>query len=325
MKEVLALSWFEHRRMRELCAGLEVELVVLSTHQSGLARYLSLTVRTILLLARRQPHILVVQNPSLVLAALCIVFRRMFSYRIIVDAHNEAVVPFINRQPWVKALSHWILRRSDLTLVTNAQLADIVRQQGGTPFELPDRIPDPPRSIPRPLSGGFNVVLISTFAPDEPLTAVLEAVRGSELNLYVTGNHKKLGRVLAASVPENVTFTGFLAEDSYWGLLEAADAIVDLTMMPSCLVCGAYEALALGKPMVLSDDPAGVHLFGRAAVFTDNSPADIRRALQTVRDQRTQLQAAAVQRRDELRDAWIGQARKLSTAIADWTAQTDAE
>jgi glycosyltransferase involved in cell wall biosynthesis len=316
MSGTLGLSWFEHRRMRELCAGLGFEFIVLNTHFQGMTRYLLLATRTISLLVRRRPDILVVQNPSLVLTALSIAIRGAFGYRIVVDAHNEAVIPFINRQRWVNRVSRWILRRADLTIVTNRHLAEIVKERGGRPFSLPDRIPTPPQGAVRPLGAGFNVVLIATFAPDEPLASVFEAVRGTQVDLYVTGNHRKLEKSVAATVPRNVSFTGFLDEEGYWCLLKAADAIVDLTLMPNCLVCGAYEALALGKPMVLSNNPASVGLFGGVAVFTDNTPSDIRRALQKVRLECAQLQAAAVQKRHELRNAWVTQARELAMAMA---------
>jgi glycosyltransferase involved in cell wall biosynthesis len=311
MNRVLGLSWFEHRRMRELCAGIDVELAVINTSLKGAARYLLLAKRTIAFLSHRRPDILVVQNPSLVLCALSIVARRVLGYRLVVDAHNEAVVPFINTQKWLNRITDWILRRANLTIVTNGHLAQIVKARGGRPFVLPDRIPTPPDEAACQLEGGFKVVLIATFAPDEPVGSVFEAVRGAHVDLYVTGDHRKLERAVAANVPENVRFTGFLDEGDYWCLLKGADVIVDLTVMPNCLVCGAYEALAVGKPMVLSRNPASVDLFGEAAVFTDNSADDIRCALQKVRVEWLQRQAAVVNKRLELKDAWVVQAREL--------------
>ncbi len=316
MRDALALSWFEHRRMQGLCAGLGVDLVVLGTRSKGAVRYLLLSLRTLWLLAKRRPRVLVVQSPSLVLAALSILLRPLCAYRVVVDAHNEAVAPFINRQTWVRRLSRWLLRRADLTIVTNTRLARIVEQCGGRAFVLPDRIPCAPAGATRPLRGDFKVVLIATFAPDEPLAAVLEAVRGEPLTLYVTGNHRKLDAATAARVPPNVSFTGFLGEAEYWGLLRAADAILDLTLMPDCLVCGAYEALALGKASVLSENPASVELFGEAAVFTDNSPGDIRRALRQVALERPRREAAAAGKRRELDEAWNARARQLLAELS---------
>jgi glycosyltransferase involved in cell wall biosynthesis len=316
MTGALALTWFEHRRTRELCAGLDIELLVLTTKLRGPLRYLVLGGRTLALLARRRPAVLLAQNPSLILAALATAVRDVLGYRLIVDAHNEAVTPFINRQPWVARLSHWVIRRADVTIVTNRQLAERVLRQDGRPFTLPDRIPMPPPVPVRTLDGAFNVVLIATFAPDEPVAEVLEAVRGADVVLYVTGNHRKLDPTVAARVPPNVRFTGFLGELDYWSLLRSADAIVDLTLMDDCLVCGSYEALALGKPMLLSNNSASVELFGDCAVFTNNTAADIRRALGRLRLEHVRLQAAAERRRSELVDLWTGSARTLGELVA---------
>ena len=316
MRRALALTWFQHRRTKELCAGLDIELLVLTTKLGGLLRYLVLGARTLVQLARRRPKVVLVQNPSLILAALAAAVRGVLGYRLVVDAHNEAVVPFINRQRWVARLSQWVIRRADLTIVSNRQLAERVLRQGGEPYTLPDRIPMPPPVPARTLSGTFNVVLIATFAPDEPIAEVLEAVRGVEVELYVTGNHRKLDGAVAARVPANVRFTGFLDELDYWSLLRSADAIVDLTLMDDCLVCGSYEALALGKPMLLSNNSATVELFGDSAVFTNNTVADIRGALERVRLEQVRLRAAAEGKRSELVDLWTGSARALGDLVA---------
>jgi hypothetical protein len=316
MSGTLALTWFQHRRTKELCAGLDIELVVLATNLRGPLRYLVLGARTVALLARRRPEVLLVQNPSLILAALGVVVRGVLSYQLIVDAHNEAVVPFMNRQRSVKWLSRWVIRKSDLTIVTNRQLAALVDGWGGRAFTLPDRVPSPPATTStRALAGVFNVVLIATHAADEPIAEVLAAVRGSDLQLYVTGDPRRLNSDLAAGALPNVRFMGFLQEEDYWALLRSADGIVDLTRMDNCLVCGAYEALALGKAMLLSNNAASIELFGRAAIFTNNTAADIRRGIEGLRLGRAQLEAEAERKRVELAERWSTSARDLVVSM----------
>jgi hypothetical protein len=321
----LALSWSEHRRMQELCAGLGLELVVLKTRRRGALRYLILSARTIGLLLRRRVKVLLIQNPSLTLGALTALLRPVLDFQLIVDAHNEAVTPYINRQGWVRRLSYWVIRNSELTIVTNRQLARIIEAQGGRAFTLPDRVPSAPAPSAAPaLAGPFNVVLIATYAADEPIAEVFEAVRGTDMQLYVTGNPKKLDPAVAATAPGNVHFTGFLEESAYWGLLNSADGIIDLTLMDDCLVCGAYEALAIGKPMLLSKNTASVELFGDAAAFTDNSAADIRRALDALRRRQTELAAAALIKRGEMAERWDTAARLLARFVANGPLPTNA-
>ena len=215
MRGTIAVTWFEHRRTTELCGGLNIELVVCATRLRGLLRYLVLSARTLALLVRRRPEAVLVQNPSLILAALALLLRRPLRYRLLVDAHNEAVQPFKNRQRWVARLSRWVIRRADLTIVTNRYLAEQVTLQNGKPFTLPDRIPTPPTAPAQELRAKFNVVLVATFDSDEPCAAAFTAVEGADLQLYVTGNHRKLDPTLATAMPSNIQFTGFLDEQAY--------------------------------------------------------------------------------------------------------------
>jgi glycosyltransferase involved in cell wall biosynthesis len=312
----LALTWFDHRRTTQLCEGLGIELRSITTHRRGFMRYLELTLRTLPIIARSRPQVVLVQNPSLILAVLTVLVRPLFGYRLVVDAHNEAVEPYINRSRIVQWFTRWVLRHGDLTIVTNRYLAQAVAAMGGNPFVLPDRVPQPPQHDCRQLAGTFRLLLIATFAPDEPLAAVIEAVRGTPYALYVTGNHKKAPPELLAQAPANVTFTGFLSEADYWEHLAACDAVVDLTTMPNCLVCGGYEAAALAKPLLLTHSPAAVDLFGEAAVFTDNSPADIRRAFEELRTRGSELSIRMQKRQQELNREWRARADSLSTAMS---------
>ena len=318
MKNVLALTWLEHRRTTGLCNALNLELIALETRLPGALRHMVLSVRTAALLLRRRPALLLVQNPSLVLSGLAVALRPLLGYRLIVDAHNEAVEPFVNKQQWVRGLSRWVIRKADLTIVSNRQLAQIVERLSGRPFTLPDPTPVPPPSAVRVLPGSFSAVLISTFAPDEPVEEVFAAVRGLDIELYVTGNHRVLPSALLAAVPPNVHFCGFLPEEEYWSLLQSADAVVDLTLMDNCLVCGAYEALALGKPMLLSNNRATVELFGDSALFTDNTAQDIRRSLERLKIESKGLQSLVVRKRREFSDSWALEAQSLAKMFQRW-------
>ena len=56
MRNVLALTWFEHRRTTGLCHALNLELIVHSTRVGGALRYLLLSVRTTALLVGDVPR-----------------------------------------------------------------------------------------------------------------------------------------------------------------------------------------------------------------------------------------------------------------------------
>jgi glycosyltransferase involved in cell wall biosynthesis len=195
--------------------------------------------------------------------------RPLLGYRWIVDAHNEAVRPFVHSGLTIRVLSQWLLRAAEATIVTNVALASDVKRAGGSALVLPDGLPRLPLVQPRRFEGSFNVLAISTFASDEPIQEILEAARllPEGCIIHFTGNAAR-ANVGSISLPRNVRLLGYLPEEEYWAAVLGCDVVLDLTLMPDCLVCGAYEALAAGKPMVLSDNAPSRQLFGSVAVFT---------------------------------------------------------
>jgi len=318
MSNVLFLTWIQHRRTRHLCERLDLPLAELISRHRGLRRYLELTTRTIKTLYTRRPRVLIAQSPSVVLALLCLIFRPLLRYRLIIDAHNEAVEPYLHPSAIMRGLTRLLIKRSDLIIVTNEQLAAAVIEQGGRPLILPDGIPTPPAVTRKELAGRFKVVLISTFAGDEPFDVVVDAMRkmGSDIHLYVTGNPSKLPVEVRQSLPSNMTLTGFLDEDDYWSTLASADAVMDLTTMKNCLVCGAYEAVAVQRPLLLSRNDASVELFSDFAVFTENTVKGLTEALSALWNQHQDIHDAMADSRLRFEEKWNRRANELLRFIA---------
>jgi glycosyltransferase involved in cell wall biosynthesis len=189
-----------------------------------------------------------------------------------------------------------------LTLVSNENLKKLVDGRGGRGFVLPDPVPDlsatPQR---RDLKGRHQVLLVCTYADDEPYASVIEAARMLEPDvvIYVTGDYRR-ARHLPAAVPSNVVLTGFLDEDDYVALLRAVQVVVDLTDREDCLVCGAYEGIAAGRPLVLSGSAATRAYFSRGVCYTDNTPADLARQIRFAIDHRDRLEADVAVLKGEL-------------------------
>ena len=317
MDRVCFLTWIEHRRTRELCRRLNIELAELISRRHGVRRYGALVPRTISLLFQRHPRMVIVQSPSVVLATLVLLLRPWLRYHLVIDAHNEAVEPFLHRSPLVLALTRWLLRQADRVIVTNDRLAQVVKHHGGIPLVLPDPLPVAPPPPPRTVSLRFRITVISTYAGDEPFEEVLAAAAqaGSEFQFSVTGNPARLPESTRRLLPQNVVLTGFLPEADYWHLLGTSDAVLDLTTMDNCLVCGAYEAIAAGVPLVLSDNASSVYTFGAFGEFTSNRCADIVLALKRVRKRHSELLAGMPEAREQFENRWATQARELLAFI----------
>src|SRR5690606_32751384 len=134
-----------------------------------------------------------------------------------------------------------------------------------------------------------DVAVIASFRSDEPIAAILAAAATMpEIRFVFSGDARRF-RKNGIELPPNVSFPGYLVEKMYWQLLAQARVICDLNLKPDCLVCGAYEGLALAKPLVLSDNHPTREIFGRVAVLTSNEQESIANALRTALKQCGQL------------------------------------
>jgi glycosyltransferase involved in cell wall biosynthesis len=316
---VLVITWSGHRRTENLCSRLGWTYMTIETRSGGLIRYLRLTPRTVAAIARARPEVLVVQNPSLILATLCVLLRPLLRYLLVVDAHNEAVRPFNLASAPLRWISRQCLRHADLTIVTNDALARVVDAVGGKPFVLPDPLPVPP---PTPATvgndPGFKVVVISTFSADEPLEEIVCAASRLQgtAQFSVTGDLRRLPRRLRQQAPPNVAFTGFLRELDYWALLKSCDVVVDLTLMPDCLVCGAYEAIAVRKPIIMTDSSSARAWFGDAAIYVRNHADSIEQALRDVKNRREYWRTQAAHAVPRIERAWDERRAALPSYLA---------
>ncbi len=324
MRPLKWISWESHRRTDGICDYLAISPDVQLCDGGVVGRYLCRIRKTFGLIRNGETRVLIVQNPSIVLATYAVFLRFLYRYKLIVDAHNEAIQPYVHDNAIVRFVSRQLMKRADLTIVTNGFLANIVEDCGGTPFVLPDRIP---QVAPRDESNGvvlnegtFNLVLIATYAADEPVREVIEAARHLQgaITLYVTGNEKKLDAEYRDSLPDNIVFTGFLSNEDYWGYLRAADAIIDLTSMDNCLVCGAYEAVAVETPLILSNNKASMAYFSKGTLFSDNSTEDIGKLLAALPGKHAQLCDDMKTLRRELTASWQNRADELLKIIQQW-------
>src|SRR5581483_8453819 len=131
----------------------------------------------------------------------------------------------------------------------------------------------------------LRVLVIATYAKDEPIAQILEAAHAvrDQAEFQFTGNYRKLPPEVITGAPPNVKFLGFLAEGDYWDRMRDAHAVLDLTLMEDCLVCGAYEAVAVGRPLLLSDTRALKEYFRQGAIYSSADPGAIAAAIGRLR------------------------------------------
>jgi glycosyltransferase involved in cell wall biosynthesis len=281
------ITWENQRRSIELAKKLGCKLFVVQ--YNGIARYPRAILKTISILTENKPEILFVQNPSMVLATLACIYGFFKKIPLVVDRHTTFLLNKKRRNTprliMFKLLHRFTIRFADLTIVTNDFLANLIRQLKGKPFVLPDMIPKLMQTGTTQLKGRHNILLISSFGPDEPIKEVIEAMKHvdnkEDVYLYITGNYKKLGESTYKAAPSNVVFTGFLDEQEFINILFSVDAVIVLTTADYTMLCGCYEAVSARKPLITSDKDVLREYF-KGAIFADNSAKDISNAISEV-------------------------------------------
>ena len=166
---------------------------------------------------------------------------------------------------------------------------------------LPDGLPDLSSTAGTVGSkGDARIAVISTIAHDEPVAEVLAAAHLlPQVTFYMTGYPERVTSELLSLKPENVILTGFLHGSTYNGLLHNVDGIMVLSKLRTTLSCGAFEALSLAKPTIVSDLPEQRRWFSHGFIMVENTPEDIARGVETLLSERATFTHKAELLREE--------------------------
>ncbi|HVX40525.1 MAG TPA: hypothetical protein VHB25_13215 [Gemmatimonadaceae bacterium] len=312
------ITWEKQRRNRSMAAAVGATLHEMDYPGARLTRYWMLGRRTVRLIRESRPTTVFFQNPSMALAALVatLKFLKLTHARTIGDFHNAGVYP-----PAARFLVPWIVRHTDLVIVSNRNLEPAILAAGGRCMSVPDPLPDiEPAAEQSGGAGRFEAFFICSWADDEPIVEVLEAARhltasGDDVVISISGR-PRLERVgWREPVPSNVELTGFLSAEAFDARLAGAAAVIDLTTRDDCMVCGAYEAVSAEVPMIVSGNEPTRLYFRKGAIFTDNTAADIARAVLEVKRRHAALKAEVADLKRELlrtEQETLGRLRELS-------------
>jgi glycosyltransferase involved in cell wall biosynthesis len=283
----LAIAWAPYSRMSQTFAR-EVDGTLHCIHYLRFQspphapiKYILQAARTLYVLFKERPAAVHVQTPPFVAGLVVDLYCRMSRSKFALHYHSAA---FARVWDWALPFQKYLARRASANIVTNSHWAEKVQSWGGYPLVMVDPFLELPPGEPYRVNSGFNVAVVSTFAEDEPLEAVLTAAGLlPQVHFYVTGDRKKKPAAFFENAPSNMTFTGFLDPDGeYPGLLRAVDAVMVLTTRNYTLQLGGCEAVAAGKPLITSDWPYLHEVFSKGAVHVAASPESIQRGVERV-------------------------------------------
>lgn len=326
--EAVWITWEDHRRSRVLAENFSAQYKVIGIKKYRKFRYSVLCFKTLKFLIANRPKVVICQNPSMILNLFLCTMKNMLGFYLVADRHTNFAFRHSRsyKLKWVlyRMVSNITIRHSDLMIVTNPFLKEFVDCMGGRGVVLPDKIPDfQGRLQKKKLQGRLKVFFICTFSDDEPFREVFEAAKlmPSDWIIYVSGNYRK-ANLQPDYVPQNVVLLGFVEEDDYLIYLSAVDAVMVLTTLDYTLNCGAYEAVALNKPMVLSHKKTIINYFNKGAVYVEPVAQSITEGIESLFKDCETFESEVKELKCELELSWNKQFATIKSKISSLTGNS---
>jgi hypothetical protein len=277
------ITWHFQARSRNLAKVLNLEIKEYFQNKNVLIRHLFSSIWTIKILVKNKPSVIFIQYSYLLLLLLYVykILKRR-NLILVVDCHTKALrrkaTGIFNYIFWpLKKLS---FEAADLSIISNEGLAKDIKKLHNNFIILPDMIPQIESINSKSSFRGDYCVYISSFAVDEPFDEMLKVseLLKRKLELYWTG---KIPTMIEKYISDysNIHFTDYLKVDEYYNLIGNAKCLIALTTEEDCLQSGAYEAISVEVPVVISDTYSLKQFFGSAAVYTNNDSNSIYNAI----------------------------------------------
>ncbi len=277
-------------------------------------RYVVQALRSWRLLRKERPDLILVQNPPIFSVLVVFLYAKWYRAQYIIDSHTGAFLS--PKWRWSLGLHRNLSKKALITIVHNRSQEMIVKDWNCRYCVLGFTPGDYSFKETFPLSGQFNLAVISTFNADEPINVIFEAASHlPDVDFYITGNEKRIPRSLLIKRPKNCHLTGFLSYGQYVDLLRRSDAIIDLTTQNHTLLMGGFEAVSLGTPLITSDWPVLKEYFSLGTVHVLNTAEGVCRGVREVQSNYRTLKRDILRLQDMLQHEFEQTFEKLQNLI----------
>lgn len=314
-QKIVFIAWAFHGRRTEVLShalGAEdyyIEYLKGKTALLHPLRYLIQSIKTLAILIPRQPDIVITQNPPIFLPLIVYLYSLFTKTKFIIDSHTGA---FIGKWSRFIRLHRYLSRKALMTIVTNEGLKEIVDCWRAKAFVLEDKLPDLQINQENNRFERFSICVINSFLEDEPLEEIVEAAKNlPAYDFYITGRISLAPQPILDKKPANVHFTDFLPDREFFKLINKVDGTIVLTTRDLTMLCGAYESVALEKPLITSDWAVLKKYFSKGTLYVDNSPESIMRAVAEMKARQNELSNEMKDLRKQLIPRWEKKFKKL--------------
>jgi glycosyltransferase involved in cell wall biosynthesis len=296
-KNRIFLKWFPYdKRNDAIGKAIDAKCYYVYYGRSGslwssLWRFPLQFLKTLYILGTRRPDFTLVTNPPIFAVLAVGMFASLTRTRFIIDSHTAA---FHAKWQRFDILHRILARRAARVMVTNEFHAQRYASWGAKPFIFSDvLLDDLPSMAALDLKRAFTLVVVCSFADDEPLSEILAgAAMVPHIQIFITGSTRGTDPALLSNAPANVKFTGFISDPEFFALLARSHCVMTLTTRDNTMQNAAYEALSLRKPMILSDWPVLRSVYKSAAIYVDNTAHSIGHAIKAMSSELTRYQNA---------------------------------
>lgn len=284
-------------------------------------KYILQAIKTWSVLARQKPSVVYVVNPPPV-AALCVfVYCRLAGIEYVMDTHSPTL--YGPKWAWTVPLQRYLAKRALANIVDQERFKRLFESWGARAILLEKPTETSFKREDRPaVRERYGITYVNTFAGDEPIDVILEAAPlVPDVHFYITGDRKRAKPHYLQNTPENVIFTDYLYFDDYWNQLNASRGVMVLTVREYSLAAGAQDAMSIGKPLLLSNQPALTEYFEKGAIFVDHTVESIVSGVREFQRREAELQREIVALHEEKRQRWNANFKILTSLIDEAVAR----
>ena len=278
-------------------------------------RYFLQTLKTWQILLVQRPTLVHVTNPPIFATLNVFLYCKLFRAQYLLCVHPPSL--YSRKWSWTVPLLRFCARHALINILDQERFKTLFESWGARAVVLV-KMPRsyPACDIPPSTHGKYTITVVNTFAPDEPIEPILSAAkRLPDTHFYVLGNLDLADPEMISRAPKNVTFTGWLSHDLYWDQLKRSRAVMTLTTYPHSLVAGGTDGMAVGRPLILSRQPALTEYFDKGTLFVDNTAESIVDEIRRLQQAEDRLQKEILELAIEKCQIWEMHYQKLMSVI----------